>query len=169
MRIVYNLTFAFGQRTGIGHYVAELFSALQARAAPDAVRGMPSRWMTPLRRLLSCQCTTEHARGMAQRKLTLLAARPTGSRSPLTWLGWHLRMLRLGDRSRVAFCVTGQKLLERHYRKCLSPRRYDLYHEPNYIPLECDLPTIITMCDLSVLLHPEWHPADRVALFEQNF
>ena len=169
MRIVYNLAYAFGPRTGIGHYVAELHRALQARAAPDEVRGVPSRWMTPLRQLLNCQCKPEHAQGVTQRKLALLAARPTGSRAPLTWLGWHLRMLRLADRSRVAFCLAGQTLMERHYRKWLSPRHCDLYHEPNYIPLECDLPTIITMCDLSVLLHPEWHPAERVAFFEQSF
>src|SRR5205823_6370180 len=46
---------------------------------------------------------------------------------------------------------------------------FDLYHEPNFIPFECDVPTIITIHDLSVLLHPEWHPADRVRLYERNF
>src|SRR5207245_1000631 len=42
-------------------------------------------------------------------------------------------------------------------------------HEPNYIPLECDLPTVASVHDLSVLLHPEWHPADRVRHFEKHF
>jgi alpha-1,3-rhamnosyl/mannosyltransferase len=28
---------------------------------------------------------------------------------------------------------------------------------------------VVTIPDLSVLLHPEWHPADRVAYFEKNF
>jgi alpha-1,3-rhamnosyl/mannosyltransferase len=46
---------------------------------------------------------------------------------------------------------------------------YDLYHEPNFIPLECDLPTVTTVHDLSVLRHPEWHPAPRIAHFEINF
>jgi len=35
--------------------------------------------------------------------------------------------------------------------------------------LPCDCATIVTIHDLSVLLHPEWHPADRVAYFEKNF
>src|SRR5262249_32246502 len=48
-------------------------------------------------------------------------------------------------------------------------RHYDLYHEPNFIPFPCDCPTVVTIPDLSVLLHPEWHPADRVAYFEKNF
>src|SRR5262249_16811830 len=46
---------------------------------------------------------------------------------------------------------------------------YDLYHEPNLLPLPCDLPTVVTVHDLSVLLHPEWHPADRVLAFEREF
>ena len=45
----------------------------------------------------------------------------------------------------------------------------DTYHEPNYLPLECDLPTFASVHDLSVLLHPEWHPADRVAHYEKHF
>jgi alpha-1,3-rhamnosyl/mannosyltransferase len=44
-----------------------------------------------------------------------------------------------------------------------------LYHEPNYVPVECELPTVVTVCDLSALLHPEWHPAERVAFFERSF
>ena len=46
---------------------------------------------------------------------------------------------------------------------------FDLYHEPNNIPQPTDLPTIVTIADLSVLLYPEWHPADRVADYEAHF
>src|SRR5205823_10169962 len=42
-------------------------------------------------------------------------------------------------------------------------------HEPNFIPLPSDLPTVATLHDLSVLRHPEWHPADRVLHFERRF
>jgi glycosyltransferase involved in cell wall biosynthesis len=48
-------------------------------------------------------------------------------------------------------------------------RNYDLYHEPNFIPLRSDRPTVITIHDLSVLRYPEWHPAERVAHFERHF
>lgn len=47
--------------------------------------------------------------------------------------------------------------------------RYDLYHEPNHIPVRCSLPTVTTVHDLSVLVHPEWHPADRVRWYERDF
>ena len=46
---------------------------------------------------------------------------------------------------------------------------YDLYHEPNFLPYPSDLPTVLTIHDLSVLNHPEWHPADRVARYARDF
>jgi alpha-1,3-rhamnosyl/mannosyltransferase len=48
-------------------------------------------------------------------------------------------------------------------------RKYDLYHEPNFIPLPGETPAIVTLHDLSVLLHPEWHPAERVVFYERAF
>ncbi len=50
-----------------------------------------------------------------------------------------------------------------------AARRSALYHEPNHIPIRCDCPTITTIHDLSVLLHPQWHPADRVRWYERDF
>lgn len=38
----------------------------------------------------------------------------------------------------------------------------DLYHEPNFIPWDCDIPTITTIHDLSWIRHPETHPIERV-------
>ncbi|MBU0639495.1 MAG: glycosyltransferase family 4 protein [Planctomycetes bacterium] len=50
-----------------------------------------------------------------------------------------------------------------------AARRYQLYHEPNHIPIRCDLPTVTTVHDLSVVVHPEWHPRDRVQWYENEF
>jgi glycosyltransferase involved in cell wall biosynthesis len=55
------------------------------------------------------------------------------------------------------------------FRYLCHTRKYDLYHEPNFIPLRCECPTIATIHDLSVLLYPQWHPAERVAHFERHF
>lgn len=46
---------------------------------------------------------------------------------------------------------------------------YDVYHEPNHVPVRSKLPTVTTIHDLSVVVHPEWHPADRVAWYERDF
>src|SRR5207248_2243622 len=63
----------------------------------------------------------------------------------------------------------GRALMAQHFRMVYRSRGYQLYHETNFIPLPCDFPTLTTIHDLSVLLHPEWHPADRVAYFERHF
>jgi alpha-1,3-rhamnosyl/mannosyltransferase len=49
-------------------------------------------------------------------------------------------------------------------------RRFDpsLYHETKYAILDSgEIPTVTTVYDLSFLRHPEWHPGDRVRLFEK--
>lgn len=38
----------------------------------------------------------------------------------------------------------------------------DLYHEPNFLPLDFDGPTVITVHDLSCFRYPETHPPQRV-------
>jgi alpha-1,3-rhamnosyl/mannosyltransferase len=55
------------------------------------------------------------------------------------------------------------------FRFAYTPRRFDLYHEPNFLPLPSRLPTVITVHDLSVINHPEWHPADRVRRHDRDF
>jgi len=64
---------------------------------------------------------------------------------------------------------SGRRVLRHYFRVFCRLRGFDLYHEPNFLPLPCELPTIATLHDLSVLLHPEWHPADRVAAYERDF
>ena len=65
--------------------------------------------------------------------------------------------------------LRGRAFLAGYFRAVCLRRRYDLYHETNFIPLPADVPTVATLHDLSVVLHPEWHPRDRVLLFERHF
>ena len=48
-------------------------------------------------------------------------------------------------------------------------RKYDLYHETNYIPMPFDGPTIVTVFDLSFHLYRETHPIDRIRHMEKYF
>ena len=43
-----------------------------------------------------------------------------------------------------------------------------VYHEPNMIAQPLDLPTVVTMNDLSWHHHPAWHPAERIAWIKRN-
>lgn len=52
----------------------------------------------------------------------------------------------------------------------LSRRSFDLYFEPNFIPVGIrSRRTVVTVHDLSSVLYPHWHPADRVEYFKRNF
>ena len=51
----------------------------------------------------------------------------------------------------------------------LAARGAGVYHEPNFLPFPSRLPTVVTVHDLSVIRHPEWHPADRVGLHRAKF
>src|SRR5262249_55485965 len=104
----------------------------------------PPRWWGSLRRLGS---------GLRPRH-----SPPSGNKGA-TWAGSLLHPLR----------SLGEHALSGYLKLASSWRTYDLYHEPNYIPLPSSLPTVATVHDLSVLLPPQWHPADRVAFYERHF
>jgi alpha-1,3-rhamnosyl/mannosyltransferase len=149
VRVVVNQLAALGLRTGIGHYTVQLLRCLAEQAGEGEVEGFPQGWV-------------RHARETAARlrpRLEGTAERQAGAPPVATLRSEALRHLR----------QCGRSLMALHFRAVCARRKYDLYHEPNFIPLPCDRPTLATLHDLSVLLHPEWHPADRVAHFERHF
>lgn len=48
-------------------------------------------------------------------------------------------------------------------------RPFDVYHEPNYLALRFDGPTVITVHDLSWIRYPQTHPIERVRAMERYF
>jgi alpha-1,3-rhamnosyl/mannosyltransferase len=146
MRVVVNRLSAMGQRTGVGHHTAELLRCLHQQAAPDVIEEFPQPWMLRARAALR----RRPGRGPAAPAAPLA---PAGFRQAVQY------RLRRGFRT----------LVEQYFRLLCVARRYDLYHEPNFLPLPCDRPTLVTLHDLSALLYPEWHPADRIAEYERTF
>ncbi|HMF13369.1 MAG TPA: glycosyltransferase family 1 protein [Gemmataceae bacterium] len=155
MRVLVNGLAAAGPMTGIGHYTTQLLRCLRQQADAEEIYSFPDRWLCRARSLWA------HLRSRLERGSSPPVAAPANSAAPRKagWRGRAMRSLR----------ASGQWLLTRNFRAASRGGRYDLYHEPNYIPLPSDLPTVATVHDLSVLLHPEWHPADRVAHFERFF
>jgi len=52
----------------------------------------------------------------------------------------------------------------------INLKKYDLYFEPNFIPLGIKSKKIVTTVhDFSFHLHPEWHPRERTEYFSRNF
>jgi alpha-1,3-rhamnosyl/mannosyltransferase len=151
VRVVLNQLAALGQRTGIGHYAVELFRCLCEQAGPGEIEAFPQGWLRRTRAWLARARPYLEGSGSAGGELapaTRAAVRSVA-----------LRQLRR----------CGRALTAAYFRAACHRRGYDLYHEPNFIPLASDRPTLATLHDLSVLHHPEWHPADRVAHFERHF
>lgn len=74
------------------------------------------------------------------------------------------------QRSSVTFAkAAGRSAVELAFRARCRVGRFDLYHEPNFLPMPASAPVVITVHDLSVLLYPQWHPADRVRRHETHF
>jgi len=58
----------------------------------------------------------------------------------------------------------------KHILARINLRKYDLYFEPNFIPLPIRSKKIVaTVHDFSFHLHPEWHPRERIEYFSGNF
>lgn len=152
MRVVINRTLTLGKKTGIGHYTAELLRCLTEQASAGQIVGFPAGWFWVVGQALS--------RPLLARGEKSAAASSTGR--PASILG-RLRRSCAGVVRRA-----GQAYLRAALRRCLRKHDSSLYHEPNTIPLPCDVPALATIHDLSVILHPHWHPAGRVAYFEKN-
>ena len=155
MRVLVNGLTAAGPVTGIGHYTAQLLRCLREQAEREEIYSFPSGWLCQARSLWA-RLRSRLERGNGQ-PIAAVATSATPRK-----LAWHSRALR-------TLRSSGQWLLTRSFHTTACGGGFDLYHEPNYIPLPSDLPTVATVHDLSVLLHPEWHPADRVAHFERRF
>ena len=62
------------------------------------------------------------------------------------------------------------RLYRQHkFSQQLKTAKYDVYHEPNHLPLRFDGPTVITVHDLSWIRYPETHPAERVSMMNRYF
>jgi len=149
MRVVVNELAALGPRSGIGHYTVELLRGLRRLAPTGQIDGFPQGWLR--------RGKAAFARFRARRAPRLTpegAALPPGR-------------LRSGVMHRLR--QWGQAVTAWSFRAACARNSYELYHEPNYIPLPTDLPTVATVHDLSALLHPEWHPADRAHFFQREF
>jgi len=151
MRVVVNGSITLGPRTGIGHYTAELLRCLNQQA-PGSTTAFPEGWF-------------RRVAGAAARARAALVRQKASSPAPG----------RSGLRARLQHCATswtrswGRQALAQGFRLHCAVNRYHVYHEPNFIPLPSDLPTVVTVHDLSVLHNPAWHPADRASYFDKHF
>ena len=148
MRVLINGLSTLKAKTGVGHHIADLFAAL-GDADPDSEFSLYPG--ATLRRLA----------GLSPKK-SQRAAISSGAASPSPIARAKRTLREVG----VAVAKLG---IRAHFAAYTRKYPFDLYHEPNFIPLPTHLPTVITVHDLSVLKFPDWHPADRVRTHERHF
>jgi alpha-1,3-rhamnosyl/mannosyltransferase len=61
----------------------------------------------------------------------------------------------------------GRQIQVFQFRRGLRKLPCDLYHDPNYLPLEFPGPIVNTVHDLSFVRYPETHPAIRIRFLEK--
>lgn len=157
MRIAWNILPTVGPRSGVGWYTAATLDALEKSAAPgETYVRFPG------------------TAGVLCRKCWFLVRPwmikgPNKPKAPNQGTGttnipaetWKSKALSWA-RTRQEIYLS--RMLDRWHRK----GAVDLYHEPNFLPVQSQVPTVTTFHDLSSLTHPEWHPADRVKVFEKR-
>src|ERR1700733_7134320 len=136
--------------TGVGNYTAELLRGLYAAQQIRSVRCFANyEWLDdPL-------ATPGQSPVPA-----MLPGAPPG-------LAPQARRQAIGIARRIARSIPGARALVQRQRDRLAAGMLNrsgaaLYHEPNFVLRPFDGPTIATIHDLSVYLHPEHHPAERV-------
>jgi len=141
MRIVVNAIPTLTPLTGVGQYTYELMRALRAA---DAAR----EWYSYYGFVTSDFLRKPEDSGAAGAGL-----------------------LALGQALRAVPPVKALARIARVQLARLRPGTFDLYFEPNFIPLpEIRAPRcVVTVHDFSFLNRPEWHPAERVRYFTANF
>lgn len=147
LRVAINTTSMLGRQTGIGYYTAALIDALQ-RQSVDVLSHHSRQWFPAAGSGSEPTAPAPTALGSAKRRLAALAGRLPGLRA-----GFERRHER---RNREA--------LEQGL-KAYAP---DVYHEPNFVAPRLDLPTVITVHDLSCFRFPQYHPVDRVRFMQRR-
>lgn len=151
MRVILNGVSALKPKTGVGHTTVNLHRALADLGTRDRF------WLYP-----GDMVSTAVRRGLRRRNPpTPFPKREGGATQGRSFLP---SLLRGGAAVRFA-----KAAYRAHLRAAARWGGFDLYHEPNFVPVRTHLPTVVTVHDLSVLLYPGWHPADRVALHERHF
>ncbi len=172
MRVLVGVRCLKHAKAGIGHYTTELIAALRELEQGPRVGTFPGplllqgvrTWFDYAPALKRHICNLVKRPGSASGSTTQ-ANEPPERPDEIEEQTRHQRapwLFRQG--ARLAKGIYSQQL-----RAAFNPSQFDLYHEPNYYPIPCELPTLVTIHDLSALLHPHWHTKERVRMHEELF
>jgi glycosyltransferase involved in cell wall biosynthesis len=155
MRVMINGIAALERKTGVGYYIDSLYHHLLPFCNENDLLFYPQGVTRK-----AIQLAREWLFARTKKGATVFAGSSKGN---------GFRFPNLVSNSREIARNLARRACHKHFQRTIQQSGCTLYHEPNYIPWSCGLPTIVTILDLSVLLHPEWHPIDRVKTYEKHF
>jgi glycosyltransferase involved in cell wall biosynthesis len=159
MKVLFNQWSTVGPKTGIGHYTYQLMAHLRQMPGVSVDVHPSDVWIATDRRLRSLATRMR----IVDTSATQDPQPGTPPKPPIGTLRWAVRRAQ-GVVRRFHDCW-----LDRSRRQQFFAAKHDLYHEPNFIPVDSSLTTVTTLHDLSVLLHPQWHPRSRIEWYEKGF
>src|SRR5262249_3493247 len=127
VRVLVNQLPTAGNKTGVGHYAGQLFRHLRRLAGPDQIDGYPGVCLL-------------HARKVWLQVYPYLQGKTEDAPPDRRILPLPFPPLRRA--SLRAFRGIGRALMARHFRNVFNHRRYDLYHETNFLPPPNDFSTV---------------------------
>ena len=140
LRVAFNATSLVSPLTGVGTYIVRLGAALAKTGEVDSYSFYSYRWRH--------ESPSLHASGARRRAARALR----DAIKPVVPWGRELRALQQN----------------RSFMRGFRRNAIELYHEPNYVPVSCDVPFVTTVHDLSWLRYPEMHPRSRVRWLERG-
>lgn len=184
LRVMLNDRCLRNKQTGVGHYVAQLIAGIRQQAPDIDLLPFYSHWFRGGQdddgsQSGATKTSLQAAEGSSSTPEPSGLSAPPRKKKRLPWQpGSPIRPVP-GPQFRATpppparwpdwLRQTAQSLYEATFEAAGSCAGYTLYHEPNHIPGPWHGPVVTTIHDLSVLRHPEWHPADRVAWYEGQF
>jgi glycosyltransferase involved in cell wall biosynthesis len=138
MNVIVNGLAALKPRTGVGHHLTQLVQHLREVALKDEFTLYPGERFSEIIRNANSKPSGPPTSGSSSWKAPLKNLAKSIAKPMSRW----------------------------HFMAYTRRWKFDLYHEPNFVPYPSRLPTVITIHDLSVLKYPQWHPADRVKLHQ---
>ncbi len=159
--ILTNDRLLYRPRSGVAVYLANVLAhwPADARLRPQGLRARKT-----------------HQNGTCSSDAPGMGAGPANAPSRGAWGGrialTTLRALVTTNRPHVGFPFALRRMhgwyQDRAMRAGAARDRFAAVFEPNCLAAETGLPTVATMHDLSVIEHPNWHPASRVRQWEQR-
>lgn len=171
MRVLLGIRCLIRPKTGIGHHTQELLKSLRSFRSDVNLGVFPqpgilqASWawyeFAPRLKRSICSLLGSSKRGESAGETPPASAQRT----------WEEKEEATRTKQAPLPFRMGAAMARNFYRFFLNEAfhkgRYDLYHEPNYFPVPCEMPTLVTIHDLSAILHPEWHPNQRVKMHKE--